>query len=143
MMRRRSWGILVAGIVGCSPSPLPDPRIAARAYAAAAQAGDADAIYGMLSTTSRRALSPAISRVGLERKAGARTGNNGYLEHGQARSSDGEPAICGWRGGQGMELAPANSGYLPLARFPAPGELRRKLLTLCAVFSRVEATRGF
>jgi len=61
-MRRRSWGILVVGFVGCSPSPLPDPRIAARAYAAAAQAGDADAIYGMLSATSRRALTPAQFR---------------------------------------------------------------------------------
>jgi hypothetical protein len=43
----------------------------------------------------------------------------------------------------GWNLALADSGYLPLARFLVLGELRRKLSMLCAVFSRVEVTPGF
>ena len=38
----------------CASSTLPDPREAASAYAAAAQAGNADAIYAMMTTRSQK-----------------------------------------------------------------------------------------
>ena len=38
----------------CSPAELPDPRVAAREYAEAAAAGDADALHGMLTSDAQR-----------------------------------------------------------------------------------------
>ncbi len=51
-------------------SSLPDPRAAARAYAEAAEHADADAIYAMLSTSSRqaRSLSEVRDIVSTERR---------------------------------------------------------------------------
>lgn len=46
----------------CMRSNLPDPRDAARTYAAAAERGDADALYAMLSTSARREYSQADVR---------------------------------------------------------------------------------
>ena len=43
----------VAVCAGCAASRVPDPHEAARAYAEAAQRGDAAALYAMLSTPSR------------------------------------------------------------------------------------------
>ncbi len=50
-------GVLVG--VGCAARPLPDPRDAARAYAAAAARGDGAALYAMMSSDSRKARSEA------------------------------------------------------------------------------------
>jgi hypothetical protein len=47
----------VATTCGCGSSTVPDPKDAVFAYAQAAQRGDADAIYGMLSEKGRRSLS--------------------------------------------------------------------------------------
>jgi hypothetical protein len=54
----------------CASSTIPPPEEAIQAYAAAAQKGDADAIYDMLSEKSRRALSREEVRkmVAEERK---------------------------------------------------------------------------
>jgi hypothetical protein len=41
-------------IVGCGTQDVPDPRTAANAYAAAAARGDADAIYGMMTTNAQK-----------------------------------------------------------------------------------------
>ena len=41
-------------LVACSRPSIPDPRAAATAYAEAAQRGDADVIYGMLSSDAQR-----------------------------------------------------------------------------------------
>ncbi|MGO9838190.1 MAG: hypothetical protein ACLP1X_28745 [Polyangiaceae bacterium] len=41
----------------CAAWPVPDPRDAARSYATAASRGDADALYAMMTTESRRARS--------------------------------------------------------------------------------------
>ena len=42
---------------GCATATIPDPKEAVQAYAEAAQKGDADAIYEMLSDKSKRGLS--------------------------------------------------------------------------------------
>jgi hypothetical protein len=44
-------------LAGCGGSSIPDPREAAHSYAEAAERGDADAIYEMLSESGQRALS--------------------------------------------------------------------------------------
>ncbi len=40
---------------GCASTSIPDPKVAADAYAQAARAGDADAIYGMMTSEARKA----------------------------------------------------------------------------------------
>lgn len=40
---------------GCAPRTMPDPRDAARAYAAAAEHGDADALYALMTREARQA----------------------------------------------------------------------------------------
>lgn len=47
----------VAPAAGCAAATIPDPKDAVAAYAEAAQKGDADAIYEMLSEKSKRGLS--------------------------------------------------------------------------------------
>lgn len=42
---------------GCASTSVPDPHAAARAYAEAAERGDAEALYAMMSTPSRQARS--------------------------------------------------------------------------------------
>jgi hypothetical protein len=49
--------LLAACSVGCAATTIPDPKDAVSAYAEAAQKGDADAIYEMLSEKSKRGLS--------------------------------------------------------------------------------------
>ncbi len=47
-------------VAGCATgASIPDPRVAAEAYASAAERGDADAIYGMLSKRSQATISKA------------------------------------------------------------------------------------
>jgi hypothetical protein len=53
-MSRPALTLLLMAILGCSRPAIPDPRPAARAYAAAAQRGDAEAIHGMLTREARR-----------------------------------------------------------------------------------------
>ncbi len=57
------WRAVRAGLallsllsVGCGAAALPDPRETAQAYARAAQAGDAEALHGMMTERSQRAL---------------------------------------------------------------------------------------
>ena len=47
----------------CASQPLPDPREAARHWAAAIEAGDEAAIYAMLSDSARRTFSPSINVI--------------------------------------------------------------------------------
>jgi len=55
----RPWVLLalVAPLSACGPA-LPDPRDAAQAYADAAASGDSDALYGMMTESSQRAITP-------------------------------------------------------------------------------------
>lgn len=49
--------VLALAVGGCAASAVPDPRDAANAYAAAASRGDAEAIYGMMTSASQKARS--------------------------------------------------------------------------------------
>jgi hypothetical protein len=49
--------LLASAAAGCAPRSVPDPQTAVRAYADAAARGDADALYGLLTTKSRLELS--------------------------------------------------------------------------------------
>lgn len=71
---------LLAGILGvptsCHREVIPDPELAARKYADAIEAGDADRVYGMLTESSKRDYGPAVTarlikedREELRRKA--------------------------------------------------------------------------
>ena len=52
--------LLCVACVGCTnASSIPDPRVAAEAWADAAERGDADALHGMLSKRSRATVSKA------------------------------------------------------------------------------------
>ncbi len=46
--------VLFAACAGCASQNVPDPRGAANEYAAAAARGDADAIYGMMTTSAKQ-----------------------------------------------------------------------------------------
>lgn len=63
-VRTRPW--LACGYLalqaGCAARPMPDPRDAARAYAAAAERGDAEALHGMMTSESRQAYGEAEVR---------------------------------------------------------------------------------
>jgi len=50
------WSIVVSAVLasGCTSHQVPDPRGAADAFAAAAQRGDADAIYGMMTASAQK-----------------------------------------------------------------------------------------
>jgi hypothetical protein len=57
------WLALAAFLgVGCAGQRLPDPKVTARAYAAAAARGDADAIYDLLTPDGQRALGRSGTR---------------------------------------------------------------------------------
>lgn len=128
--------VLSGGLcASCIASQVPDPRDAARAYAAAAARGDVDALYSMLSTTSQRELSKAdVGRV-------IATDRDELADQGRAlmtsdlrveatarlRFADGEEAALDLRGGR---YGVAAAGALPGgARTPeeALDQLRRVL----------------
>lgn len=46
--------VLAVGCAGCFARGVPDPKDAARDYAAAAQRGDGDALYGMMTESARK-----------------------------------------------------------------------------------------
>ena len=52
---RLAWiGVALCAASGCSRAAIPDPRAAVREYSAAAERGDADAIYSMLTREAQR-----------------------------------------------------------------------------------------
>ena len=82
----------------CASQRVPDPKVTARAYASAAQRGDADAIYAMLTPDGQRALGQTgtrqlvrESKAELARTAQAVGGTNARVEaSAEARFTDGE-----------------------------------------------------
>jgi hypothetical protein len=88
------------GLSGCSRATLPDPRAAAQAYANAAERGDAQAIYAMLTTEAQRTYGRARTRrlVGDERTELSRSGralsssNTTVHATARVRYADGEVA---------------------------------------------------
>lgn len=89
-----------AGTAACGGERLPDPKVTARAYASAAQRGDADAIYALLTPEGKRALGRdgtrqlvRESQSELGRTAKAIAGPAARVEaNAEARFDDGESA---------------------------------------------------
>jgi len=53
---------LLASATACGRPELPDPRVAAHAYAEAAARGDAAALHGMLTSDAKRTFKKALAR---------------------------------------------------------------------------------
>ena len=90
-----------AGLLsGCASQRVPDPKVTARAYASAAQRGDAEAIYALLTPEGQRALGRAgtkqlvqESKAELGRTAQAIQSDDARVEaSAEARFDDGESA---------------------------------------------------
>src|SRR5262249_46141446 len=61
---------VAAAFAGCARSPMPAPKRAGSAYEAAAERGDAKAIYSMLSERSKKALNMAdVERMVADERA--------------------------------------------------------------------------
>jgi hypothetical protein len=92
--------VLLLPGVGCASQRVPDPKVTARAYASAAQRGDADAIYALLTPEGQRSLGAAgtkqlvkESRSELGRTAQGLESEGARVEaSAEARFSDGESA---------------------------------------------------
>lgn len=93
-----SFGAFVA--LGCASQRVPDPKVTARAYASAAQRGDADAVYALLTPEGQRALGRAgtkqlvrESRAEIGRTARSVQGEDARVEaSAETRFADGESA---------------------------------------------------
>ena len=94
------WMAAAGLLLGCAGQRVPDPKVTARAYASAAQRGDADAIYALLTPEGQRALGRAgtkqlvqESKSELRRTAQAIQSDDARVEaSAEARFSDGESA---------------------------------------------------
>ena len=94
------WVPAAGLLLGCASQRVPDPKVTARAYASAAQRGDADAIYALLTPEGQRALGRAgvkqlvqESKTELGRTAQAIRSDDARVEaRAEARFSDGESA---------------------------------------------------
>jgi hypothetical protein len=94
------WLAAAGLLLGCAGQRVPDPKVTARAYASAAQRGDADAIYALLTPEGQRALGRAgtkqlvqESKSELRRTAQAIQSDDARVEaNAEARFSDGESA---------------------------------------------------
>lgn len=139
------WGSAFAAIVlglgattgqlGCASSGPPDPRDAARAYAAAVEVGDADALYELLSNEDRLHISReqvrelvARDRQELREYAAVVAGPSARSEAAaKLRFKDGEQATLVFEGGR---FRVSSAGTMPGgARSPeeALEQLRRAL----------------
>jgi hypothetical protein len=95
-------------LVACASARVPDPRAAARAYAEAAERGDVDALYAMMTTSSKQAKSKqeleamiAGERGELAEQGKALLGPDVRVEAtARLRFADGEEAALELRGGQ-------------------------------------------
>lgn len=114
-------GCLAASLAcagGCSSASLPDPRQAADAFARAAERGDADSIYEMMTTSAKNARSRedverlvAEQRPELAERAKALRANDTRIEAAaRLRFADGEEAHLELRGGRFWVTA---AGTLP------------------------------
>ncbi len=122
-------------VCSCASSRVPDPHAAAAAYAAAAARGDVDALYAMLTASSRQArsrgdLEKTISEERVELAEQAKDLSHGDLRvdaTARLHYADGEEAALELRGGHYWVTA---AGALPGgARTPegALEQLRRVL----------------
>src|SRR5262245_62324 len=99
----------LAQAAACSRSELPDPRVAARAYAEAAARGDADALHAMLTTEARRSYGSEGTRR-LVGDARAELGAQGKALLGPGARVD-ATATVPLRDGTSVELELEPSGF--------------------------------
>ena len=130
--------LVIAGsllMAGCASQRLPDPRITARAYANAAQRGDADSVYALLTAQGQRALGQngtrqllKESRSELARTARAIQSNAARVEaSAEARFSDGESATLVLEDGRFLVDAASLLPARPRTPSQALSGLRRAL----------------
>jgi len=94
--------------LGCASQRVPDPKVTARAYASAAERGDADAVYSLLTLEGQRALGPdgtkrlvRESRAELGRAARSIQSSGARVDaSAETRFSDGESATLVLEEGQ-------------------------------------------
>jgi hypothetical protein len=106
-MRLAAIGLLSL-LTACVSSSVPDPRDAVDAYAAAAARGDADAIYGMMSSAGQRARTRedlrrivADERAELAEQAKTLTAKDTRIEAtARLRFADGEEAALDLKDGR-------------------------------------------
>jgi hypothetical protein len=121
--------------MACGKAAMPDPKPALEAYARAAQAGDADALYALMSERSRRELGPeGARRVVADAKAdlgelgtAAADPSARVVAVARVRFADGEEARLPLE--NGTFRVGAAGGLPAAARTPADAlaELRRAL----------------
>lgn len=117
-----SCAFLLAALVtvgtGCTSHSVPDPKAAAEAYARAADRGDADAIYAMMTNAAQKARSKddvrqlvAEQRAELKEQAKQVTGRDARIDAtARLRYDDGEEAQLELRDGR---FWITSSGSLP------------------------------
>jgi len=135
MLRISRLTLPLLALAACSRATIPEPDAAAREYAVAAQRGDSDAIYGMLSTEAKRTYGKDGVRRLVQDTRGELASRGKALASKQTttrtvavvRFSDGEEAELVVQDG---ELKVGAAGALPTgARTPARAlaELRQAL----------------
>ncbi len=125
----------VFGLAGCAGQRLPDPKVTALAYASAAQRGDADAVYALLTPEGQRALGREgtqklvrESRAELGRTAQAIAGPGTRVEaNAEARFHDGESATLVLEDGRFLVDAASLLPARPRTPSQALSGLRRAL----------------
>jgi hypothetical protein len=127
---------LCAGLLPCCASQrVPDPKVTARAYASAAQRGDPEALYALLTPEGQRALGRAgtkqlvqESRRELGRTAQAIQSEDARVEAtAEARFSDGESATLVLENGRFLVDAASLLPARPRTPSQALSGLRRAL----------------
>jgi hypothetical protein len=110
-MRRGSVAVVLALAVAsaaCAGSRVPDAKTAIEAYARAAERGDSDALYGMMTEASQRGLTQAqlreavlAERAELAEQARGLTGSDASVKAvARLRFEDGEEAALALEGGR-------------------------------------------
>ncbi|MDF3071981.1 MAG: hypothetical protein K0R38_7582 [Polyangiaceae bacterium] len=135
-LRVGPWLVLAAFLGGgCAGPRLPDPKVTARAYAAAAERGDADAIYALLTPEGQRALGRSgtrqlvsESRTELSRNARGVKSEAARVEaSAETRFSDGESATLVLEDGRFLVDAASLLPARPRTPSQALSGLRRAL----------------
>jgi hypothetical protein len=127
--------VLLLLAAGCASQRVPDPKVTARAYASAAQRGDAEAIYALLTPEGRRALGHSgtkqlvqESRSELDRAAKAIQSDESRVEaSAEARFNDGESATLVLENGRFLVDAASLLPARPRTPSQALSGLRRAL----------------
>lgn len=117
--------VAALAVAGCTGAALPDPRLTAAEFAAAAARGDAQAVHGLLTRASRRDFGLegtrrllADGRSEILRQAGALASPSASVRAiAEVPYVDGERAVLEVDGGQYRISAAA--GLPPAARTPA------------------------